>query len=247
MPDLSFLHIIEILLILVIIVYIIRFIWIMFIDRGYQPVSWQLLVKKKGVPSVLVKLSRTSPDKTRFFNTWLQIERINKSGIPGAFAELGVYKGETARIIHQCDPSRKLHLFDTFQGFKSSDLDQEEGDATAYTPRNFADTTIDKVKRTIAGNENVVFYPGYFPESTKGLQDEKFAFVHIDADLYNPIKAGLEYFYPRLSPGGMIVVHDYNEKWKGAMKAVDEFIKGIPEELIPVPDKDNSVMIVKSK
>ena len=247
MPDLSLIEIIEILLIAVVLIYLIRFIWIMLIKRAYEPVSWQLAVKNKQVPHPLVKLSRTFPDKTRFFNIWLQAERLKQSGVTGEFAELGVYKGETARLIHLCDPERKLHLFDTFQGFKASDLEKEEGEAATYTPRNFADTTIDRVKRYVAGKDNVIFHPGHFPESTSGMEDIKYALVHIDADLYNSIKAGLEYFYPRLSPGGIIIVHDYNEKWRGALKAVNEFSEKIPEALIPVPDKDNSVMIVKSK
>ncbi|MEA3479130.1 MAG: TylF/MycF/NovP-related O-methyltransferase, partial [Bacteroidota bacterium] len=58
---------------------------------------------------------------------------------------------------------------------------------------------------------------------------------------------GLEYFYPRLSAGGIIIIHDYNGKWKGAMQAVDEFLETIPEQLIPIPDIDNSVMILKCK
>jgi len=69
----------------------------------------------------------------------------------------------------------------------------------------------------------------------------------MDADLYNPTKAGLEYFYPRLSPGGVIFIHDYNDKWQGLIKAVDEFAATIPEKLILVPDLDSTVMIVKNK
>jgi O-methyltransferase len=247
MPDLSLIEILEILLIAVIVVYLIRFIWIMFIKRSYEPVSWQLAVKKKQVPPTLLRLSRTFPDKTRFFNIWLQAERLKKSSVKGEFAELGVYKGETARLIHHCDPKRQLHLFDTFEGFKTSDLQVEEGNAASYTPRNFADTSAERVKRYIAGNDNIFFHPGHFPESTSGIEDINYALVHIDADLYNPIKAGLEYFYPRLSPGGIIIVHDYNERWRGALKAVNEFDETISEVLVPVPDRDNSVMIIKSK
>jgi O-methyltransferase len=246
MPALSLLEIVEIILILVVVIYLVRFVWIMFFAPGYVPVSWQLKARRKEIPEKLIRLSRSFPDKSRFFNIWLQIERLNKWEIPGAFAELGVYKGETARIIHSCDPDRKLHLFDTFQGFRPVDLNEESGDAAGYTPRNFADTSVEQVKRKIAGNDNIIFHPGYFPDSTAGIGEETFALVHIDADLYNPIKAGLEFFYPKLSPGGVIIVHDYNEKWKGAMKAVDEFVENIPEVLVPVPDKDNSIMIFKS-
>jgi O-methyltransferase len=73
-----------------------------------------------------------------------------------------------------------------------------------------------------------------------------FSLVNLDADLYLPTKAGLEFFYPRLSPGGIIIIHDYNYKWPGIKKAADDFAAGIPEPLVMVPDMDGSVMIVKS-
>lgn len=63
---------------------------------------------------------------------------------------------------------------------------------------------------------------------------------------YQP-KAGLEYFYPRLSPGGVIIVHDYNPDWPGIMKAVDDFATKIPEPIVLLPDVDSSVMIFKSR
>jgi len=69
----------------------------------------------------------------------------------------------------------------------------------------------------------------------------------MDADLYNPTKAGLEFFYPRLSPGGVILVHDYNYKWEGLMKAVDEFVLTLPETPVLSPDLDSTIMIIKNK
>jgi O-methyltransferase len=79
------------------------------------------------------------------------------------------------------------------------------------------------------------------------LENESFAFVNIDADLYNPIKEGCAFFYPRLVPGGILIIHDYNHKWEGAMKAVNEFSKTIPENIIEIADMHGSVMIIKNK
>ena len=59
--------------------------------------------------------------------------------------------------------------------------------------------------------------------------------------------AALEFFYPRLSPGGIIFIHDYNHKWEGVERAVDEFIRKIPETLVLVPDLDGSCMIIRNK
>jgi len=216
-------------------------------EKSYHPVQWAYLLKKKKISETLVQLEKTYDDKIRFYNFWFQIERIKKENVKGDFAELGVYKGETAKIIHEMDNSRRLHLFDTFSGFIKEDLKGETGEAATYSIKNFADTSEEKVLKHIQGGNNIIVHKGQFPDTTQGLENEKYAFVNIDADLYNPIKEGLIYFYQRLSPGGVIIVHDYNHKWEGAVKAVNEFAKGIPENIIEVPDMYGTVMIIKNK
>lgn len=240
-------QIIQLIIILIVLVFLIRYIWGSFIDKDYQPVTWKHHARLKQIHPDLVRAERRYPDKVRFFTIWFQIERLKKERVPGSFAELGVYKGETGKIIHLCDPDRTLHLFDTFEGLPDKDLQKETGEAATYSPERFSDTQIHKVKKHIGDSRNVVFHRGYFPDTTTGLEEERYAFVSIDADLYHPIAAGLNYFYPRLSPGGVIIIHDYNYKWEGAMKAVDEFMKKIPESLIPVADMESSVMIIKAK
>lgn len=240
-------QIVQLIIILIILVFLIRYLWGTFFDTDYQPAAWKQGLKMRTLSPDVINAERQTSDKVRFFNFWFQTERIKKEGIPGAFAELGVYKGDTSRIIHAMDPSRTLHLFDTFEGFPESDLKGETGEAAGYSAERFSDTGISRVKKRIGNTDNVVFHPGYFPDTTKDLENERYALVSIDADLYRPISEGLRYFYPRLSPGGVIIVHDYNHKWEGAMRAVDEFLETIPESLIPVPDMESSVMIVKMK
>ena len=210
-----------------------------------KPKAWTQAVKRGKISIELLRAEKKYSDRIRFYNIWLQIEHINRNNIKGDFAELGVYKGETARVIHLCSPDRKLHLFDTFQGFPAEDLKDETGKAAGYTTQHFADTGIEKVKQYMGNHQNIIYHKGYFPESATGQENEKFSLVSIDVDLHNPTKAGLEFFYPRLSKGGIILIHDYNGDWPELMKVVDTFCTGIPENLIPVPDADSTVMIVK--
>jgi O-methyltransferase len=249
-----------------------RYAWGIFFDKNYYPVEWENQRKNGLIGKDLMRLERNYPDKVRFFNWWFQVERLKKDGVPGDFAELGVYKGESAKIIHLMDPSRKFHLYDTFEGFKEEDLQHETGEAATYTTRNFADTSLDGVKRYLGDSDNFIYHAGHFQELTvdsrqlteaglltadrRPLTHDRqlstvncqlnFAFVNLDADLYAPTKAGLEYFYPCLSPGGVIIIHDYNFKWPGIKKAVDEFVSSIPETLVMIPDMEGSVMILKS-
>jgi len=237
----------EVLLLAGVFFFLFRFIFTNYSSKVRKPASWVMAVKKGEINADLLKAEKKYPDRIRFYNFWLQINRIVEEKIPGDFAELGVYKGETAKIIHLCAPERNLHLFDTFEGFPAEDLKDETGKASAYTTNHFADTSLEKVRTLLEEQENIFYHKGYFPDSIGDSEDKIFAFASIDADLYQPTKAGLEYFYPRLSPGGIILVHDYNSDWPELMRAVDEFVGDIPESYIPVPDADSTVMIIKAK
>ncbi len=178
----------------------------------------------------------------------LLMRDIEVRQIPGSLAELGVFRGETARIIHHFLPDRTLHLFDTFGGFDPQDIDSEAS-ATGETVAKglFGDTSVEAVRQYLSPrNENVIMHPGRFPDSCGDeVRQQRFAFVHLDADLYQPTLAGLEVFYPLVAPGGYIVVHDYNA-WHGARQATDEFFADKREVAVPMPDKNGSAVIVKA-
>jgi O-methyltransferase len=184
-------------------------------------------------------------DNTRRDMLILLLRTLVERKVSGAFAELGVYKGLTARLIHHYAPERLLHLFDTFEGFtKRSDVTELHG--LGHTEKLFSDTSLEQVQRFIgAGAATVKFHQGFFPESIPvALNSETFAFVHLDADLYDPTLSGLRFFYPRMPRCGILVVHDYNA-WPGARRAVDEFFADKPELPIPMPDKSGSAVIIK--
>ncbi|MES2592807.1 MAG: TylF/MycF/NovP-related O-methyltransferase [Bacteroidota bacterium] len=215
--------------------------------KVYKPYKWEEAIKNNRISKNLKTLERSYYDKIRFYSMWFQIERLIKENIEGDFVELGVHKGETAKLIYEMSTNQKLHLFDTFEGFNEKDLKHENKSGGKYTTNEFSDTDLESVKKHINGGERVIFYPGYFPSTAVGLENNKFSFVHLDADLYLPTIEALNFFYPRLSPGGVIMVHDYNHTWDGIKKAFDEFMPTIPESLLELPDWKGSVMIIKNK
>ncbi|RYD92058.1 MAG: methyltransferase, partial [Sphingobacteriales bacterium] len=74
----------------------------------------------------------------------------------------------------------------------------------------------------------------------------RFCLVSIDADLYDPILAGLRFFYPRLDKGGAIMVHDYNNsEYPGARQAVHEFCAEAGVTFVPIPDIGGTVVLRK--
>jgi O-methyltransferase len=231
----------------ILLIYLIGYLRLSIVQRIHHPEQWTFFRKRGDIPEEVVKLEKSYPDKVRLYNLWFQTRRVNLEGIPGDFAELGVYKGESAWLIHRLSPERTLHLFDTFAGFHEPDIEEETGEAATYDRTDFADTDSGLVKERLGTTGDFVFHEGYFPDTTAGLEHLRFALVHIDADLYRPVRAGLEYFYPRLSPGGVLIIHDYTHKWEGLCRAVDQFVITIPENLIHVPDRHGSVMIIKNK
>ncbi len=183
-------------------------------------------------------------DLPRLYALVLNIRQILDENIAGDFAELGVYRGNSAAVLaHYARKSgRGVFLFDTFAGFDPRDLtgiDQSRA-------MEFADTSLAAV-RHLVGEESVRYVPGYFPASLPPeLESRRFSLVHLDCDLYEPIKAGMEFFFPRLSPGGLMIVHDYASiYWDGVKKAVDDFLAARPERPILMPDRSGTAMIRK--
>ncbi len=211
-----------------------------------QNVQWQQSLKSGRVSVELRRYYFKYPDKQRFILFWLQAQRINDFSPDAVMAELGVYKGATARLLQLLQPQRELFLFDTFSGFQSGDLANETGKAATYTTANFADTTVSLVKERLGSSEKIHYFRGDFSSIQNEIPHRDFILVSIDVDLGQPTLAGLNYFYPRLLPGGVIIVHDYNDHWPALKAAVDHFLQTIPEEPVLIPDRNNSLVIVKN-
>jgi O-methyltransferase len=244
--NISFLQYVSFLLIFILLFLGFKYLETFWSYKISKPYAWETAVTQKLISKELIKIEQSYRDKARFYNLWFQIEQLKKNKIKGAFAELGVHKGETAKAIHQMDQDRTFYLFDSFEGFRKEDLAYEHQKDERFTVEMFADTSIEKVQQYIKGNNNIQFRPGYFPETSAGLEAEKFAFVHLDADLYAPTIEALMFFYARLNNGGVIIIHDYNHNWEGVPKAINEFIGTIPESLIELSDWQGSAMIIKN-
>ena len=246
LQGISIVEVMNVILVMAVLFMIYRYLRTFGVYKIDKPYAWEEAVNSKQVSKELVRIERSYRDKVRFYNLWFQVERLRKNNISGAFAELGVYKGETAKAIHYMDPDRKFYLFDTFEGFMEKDLAGESQSDRRFLTSLFADTDLKKVEDFIGGNDNLQYRPGFFPGTAKGLENESFALVNIDADLYVPTIEALRFFYPRLVEDAVIIVHDYNHNWKGVNKALDEFMPTIPESLFELSDWQGSAMIIKN-
>jgi O-methyltransferase len=165
----------------------------------------------------------------------LALEAVKK--IPGDMAEVGSFEGVSAKLLAMTDRTRTLHIFDTFEGLPDPGEEDSRGFYTGQYRASEAD-----VQRYLQ-EFNVRIYKGLFPSTAGPIADKHFAFVHLDVDLYESTKACLEFFYPRMKRGGIILTHDYAAREEGVYKAFESFFAEKPEPVIELGG--NQGMVVK--
>jgi hypothetical protein len=152
-----------------------------------------------------------------------------KSVCKGDFAEVGVFRGMSAETICRVKGDNKdLWLFDTFEG-----MPQAGGESIMYEEGSFR-CGMDVVRSRLTKWKAVHLVKGIFPQTADPIKERKFAFVHLDADLYESMISSLQFFWPRMEPGGIILAHDYGRGTE-AKQAFDEFFKEAPETVVQLP------------
>lgn len=146
--------------------------------------------------------------------------------LPGAFAEVGAYEGTTAKLISEVKGDKPFLVFDTFEGLPP-DCEHDPG---VHRENEFS-CSLERVQEYLKDYEGLTFHKGIFPDSTHDVPEQKYAFVHFDVDLYEGTYACLEYFYPRMVPGGVMLSHDYG-MLEGVEKAFTDYMADKPEPVI---------------
>jgi len=171
------------------------------------------------------------------YQIFMAVKRTEK--INGDIAEVGSYRGGSAKLICEAKGDKVLHLFDTFEGLP--DLCQID-DPKQFQKGNYA-ASFEDVKNYLKKFSNVHFYKGLFPSTAEPIKNKKFSFVHLDLDLYEATLASIKFFYPRMNKGGIIISHDYMGA-PGVRKAFDDFFKDKSEPIIEM--SGSQCLIVKT-
>lgn len=163
-------------------------------------------------------------------------------GLPGAAAELGVYRGGFARCINALLPERRLYLFDTFEGFG----EREAADAAPGLREAHRNADAARVMALMPHPERIELRPGLFPATAEGLEEERFALVSLDVDLERSTLEGLRFFLPRLVPGGFLLLHDYlSDALPGVARAFARAEEELGRRLPAVPLADlNGTLVI---
>ena len=205
----------------------------------------KLLPKQHIVPTP-VQLSKGILPEGELENDYVRLATLELlcrrlKDVPGAVAELGVYRGFFARCINELLPARQLYLFDSFEGFR-----EDTGASEAFQAAH-ANTAAEKVLDIMPNPEQVILKPGFFPESLGGLE-ETFCLVSLDVDFAQTTLDGLRYFWPRIARGGYLILHDWgNPKLTGVADALQRYEQelGITLPAVPLCDVGGSLVLCK--
>jgi hypothetical protein len=171
------------------------------------------------------------------------LEKTNH--LDGEIAECGVFQGSTLIPIalYQKEKMINKSIFglDSFEGFDEMvNIDIELGGSEDSRKKHggFSQTSLKYVLKQAEGfkvSSRIILLQGFFINSLHQIENKKFSFVHLDCDLYYSYKVCLDFFYPRLVKGGIILFDEYNDPpWPGCNKAVDEFLADKKEKCIEI-------------
>lgn len=174
------------------------------------------------------------------------VDYICRHNIEGSIVECGVWKGGSMMatllaLNHHHANNRAVYLYDTFEGMPpAEEVDKNFKDQKAEVlleAENYkkeqsvvwAYSSLEEVKSNIYSiaypKEKIHFIKGKVEDTIPSTIPDKIALLRLDTDWYQSTKHELEYLYPLLMPGGVLIIDDYGF-WKGARKAVDEYFVG---------------------
>jgi O-methyltransferase len=160
------------------------------------------------------------------------VSEVIKRQLPGDIVECGVWNGGSAAIMGVASmedtlekKTRGIWLFDSFEGLPPPGDQDGDLERQAYFP-GWNKGNVELVQEVFGKfgypSENLKIVPGWFNETIIREPIEKIAILHIDADWYESVKTVLELLYPRVVPGGFVVLDDYG-LWPGCQRAVLEY------------------------
>ena len=157
----------------------------------------------------------------------------------GNYAEFGVYRGGCSRMVlatADLEPTRRLHLFDTFEGIPDSNLTESEREARFAGRLN--DTSAAYVAELLTPWDPIAqLWPGDVFETFPAADTGELAFVHIDLNAAAPTVHVLEHTYDRLVPGAIVVFDDYGFPGYEVQRGlIDAFLRDRREDVIALPD-----------
>jgi O-methyltransferase len=196
--------------------------------------------KALEIMAMVKPYTMTSPE--RQFSLIEAVRHVERATIPGDIVECGVWRGggmmAAAYTLMSLGAKRYLHLFDTFEGMSAPtehDVDWSGQSAAPQFERTkqgsgsaWCDASIEDVQQNIARTgydaRLVNFVKGKVEDTIPASAPAQIALLRLDTDWYESTSHELVHLYPRLAPGGVLIIDDYGF-WQGSRRATDEYFE----------------------
>ena len=180
-------------------------------------------------------------DVARLANLWY----LARLAGPGVYLEVGSYQGGGA--LHICNAiDARGNPFYCFDPFEKGGFEKMSENDTLFRQNEFMETQYQAVVKLLSGKPNAKVIQGYFPAEAENIELDDIAFCHLDVDVYEATREGLEFLASRLAPRSLIVLDDMNRKAEGVEKAVAEFLAAHPSFLLLPMFPSQGVLLSKA-
>jgi len=185
----------------------------------------------------------TLTDPERIFSVIQAARYVVRAGLPGSFVECGVWRGGSMMaaaltLLQLGKHNVKLHLFDTYEGMTApsrADVDFAGASAAGRfawrktrTGSTWCRASLEDVQANIASTgydlANVEFVKGRVEDTIPSAAPMTISILRLDTDWYDSTRHELVHLFPRLAPGGVLIIDDYGH-WQGSRQATDEYFE----------------------
>jgi hypothetical protein len=184
----------------------------------------------------------------RMYALYTATRYVVANGVVGDFVECGVWRGGSVMLmaltlLRLSRTDRMLRLYDTFAGMTppssedvqemsgrpASDIltEHEKSDDDPFWGLASRGVVEENLRRTGYPPDRVHFVEGDVLTTLPANAPPQIALLRLDTDWYASTRHALEHLYPRIAPGGVLIIDDYGY-WRGARKATDEYFASLP-------------------
>ena len=218
--------------------------WSFWTHKLFKPWLW-LEQKKRGLIAKSVeRRERRYRDRARYYSIFFAMEQVERGEVAGSFVMAGVEDSDLVGLLRGQCPEREMWVMGPMAATEV-EVEHENCQGEVTSERASIDFAPEaEVRRILPEGEKNHVLVGKVGERVGELEGAV-ALALIDCVEYEVVLASLRKIYPLMSAGGIMIVHSYNHSWEGVRRAVDQFMAGVPEGVLPLPDMYGSVGMVR--